>query len=137
MIEVDLEVAIGVAIAIVITIVLLVTRPQFVKKDPAKPKSDKVRQLETRLKMVAGLEVVDVLNELADAYKADGRIQDCERTLRDLLAVVEGEVGDQDPLLVPILEKYSKVLQQMQHTAEARVLHERATAINEQQRRRR
>ncbi len=130
---IDIQIVIGVAIAAVITAVLLVTRPRFVKKGPVRPKSDKVRQLETQLKMVAGLDVVDVLSELADAYRVDGRIEECERTYRDLLAAVEREVGDQDPLLVPILEKYSKVLQGMEHTAEARVLRERARAINEAQ----
>lgn len=86
--------------------------------------------------MVAGLDVVDVLNELAEAYRADGRMEECERTYRDLLAAVEREVGDQDPLLVPILEKYSKVMQGMEHSAEAKVLRERARAINEAHRRR-
>lgn len=88
-----------------------------------------LKELELRVKMGGGLEMISVFLELADAYSGLGRFNEAESTMRKALTLAENEFGKKNPGLIPILKQYAGILAGMDRRVEADNMLRRAGEI--------
>ncbi|MBK9145457.1 MAG: tetratricopeptide repeat protein [Candidatus Melainabacteria bacterium] len=88
-----------------------------------------LKELELRVKMGGGLEMISVFLELADAYSGLGRFNEAESTMRKALTLAENEFGKKNPGLIPILKQYAGILAGMNRRVEADNMLRRAGEI--------
>lgn len=88
-----------------------------------------LKELELRVKMGGGLEMISVFLELADAYSGLGKFNEAESTMRKALTLAENEFGKKNPGLIPILKQYAGILAGMNRRVEADNMLRRAGEI--------
>lgn len=99
-----------------------------------KAREDEARQIEIKIRMASGLNVVNDFNDLAGVYISLDRFYDAEGCMRKALAITENELGQSDPTLIPILENYAKLLDLMNRSIEADKLRKRAEELSSRRR---
>ncbi|MCA9803944.1 MAG: tetratricopeptide repeat protein [Cyanobacteria bacterium HKST-UBA02] len=117
---------ITVCFTLVLTVLVysLIVRPVVKRR-----KEEGLRELELRVKMGGGLEMISIFLELADAYSGLGRHNEAESTMRKALTLAENEFGKKNPGLIPILKQYAGILAGMNRQVEAENLLKRAREI--------
>lgn len=123
---------IGLAIIVVIAVVVRVQA--HTKQKITRAREQEARDLEVKIRMSTGLEVINDFNELALVYCQLNRLNDAELCMRKALSIAEKELGQLDPTLLPILENYASVLTKMNRTAEAEDMRRRAHDLLARQR---
>lgn len=127
----NLGAIVAIGAAIVIPIILLLTKKvvdvQHERQNEALNRE--ARELEIKLRMSSGLSVVNDFNELARVYIALNRLADAEKCMQKALSITENELGQSDPSLVPILENYANILDQMNRKVEATKIRKRAKDV--------
>lgn len=112
------------ALVLMVLIYSLIVRPVVKRR-----KEEGLRELELRVKMGGGLEMISVFLELADAYSGLGRHNQAESTMRKALTLAENEFGKKNRGLIPILEQYAGILAAMNRQVEADSMLKRAREI--------
>ncbi len=126
----DNGLTIGIVVAVIAVIgIALKTVLNIQHNKVIKQREDQVRELEIKVRMSSGLDVVTDFNDLARAYILLNRLNDAEGCMRKAVAIIESELGQRDPTLVPILDNYASVLDKMNRTVEAERMRKRAREI--------
>ncbi len=121
--------AIGAAIVIPI-ILIVMNRAVSVKQERViNEREREARELEIKIRMSSGLDVVNDFNELARVYLELDRAADAEQCMQKAVGITESELGRMDPALIPILENYANVLEKMNRRVEAEKIRKRAGEI--------
>lgn len=126
----EISIAIGIVLAIVISAAIVIRQKVYGPEGSAtKARLKEVRDLEIKVRMTRGLDVINEFNDLARAYIALGRLNDAEGCMRKALSIAENELGQKDPTLIPLLENYASVLEKMNRSVEAEAMHKRADSL--------
>jgi tetratricopeptide (TPR) repeat protein len=121
--------AIGAVIVIPIVLIVM-NRAVSVKQERVTNEREReARELEIKIRMSSGLDVVNDFNELARVYLELDRAADAEQCMQKAVGITESELGRMDPALIPILENYANVLEKMNRRVEAEKIRKRASEI--------
>ena len=90
-----------------------------------------VRELEVKIRMNRGPELVEDLRSLAQLYIRLGRRWDAEQALRRAMLISETELGRLNPTVIPVLEDYARLLSQMNRKREATALQKQIEEISD------
>ena len=116
---------VGIAFFVVTVTMILVARslreymPLVRRKRAQQPPPPGARELEVKIKLSAGPNVLDDLHELASMYAKAGQYDEAMRYCLQAIQVAENHFGKTSETLVPILKLYSRVLKRMHRHAEA------------------
>ncbi len=131
----DFGLTVGTAIAVIVSVIVVVkTIMVGTQRKVTKAKENEARQLEIKIRMASGLDVINDFNELAHVYITLDRLYDAEGCMRKALSITENELGQLDPTLIPILENYAKLLDLMNRKVEADKLRKRAEELSSRKR---
>lgn len=78
-----------------------------------------LKELEVRVRMGSGEQLIDDLRALAQLYIKSGRPWDAEQTLRRACHISQQNWGQRNPLLIPVMEDLTIMLDKLHRTKEA------------------
>ena len=107
--------------------------PMKKKENP----EERIRELQIKIRMANGMEIMDSFVELAQVYESLDRLYEAESALSKALALAEREMGKENVALIPILDVYSFVLARMNRKIESGTMRKRADEIRKSQRQKR
>jgi len=126
----DNTLTIGIMLAVIVTVGIVAKTLLGVRETKiVQEREREARELELKIRMSSGLDVITEFNELARVYVLLNRLSDAENCMRKALAITENELGQMDPTLVPILQNYADVLDKMNRTVESERMRKRAREI--------
>lgn len=97
-----------------------------------KSREQEAKQLETKISIGGGIELIDDFCQLARVYAKLGRLADAESTMRKALTLAENEYGKANPILKPYLKKYANILNKCNRGIEAGNIMKRAKELGKQ-----
>lgn len=131
----DFGLTVGTTIALIVSVIIVIkTISVRTQRKITKARLDEAREIEIRIRMASGLDVINEFNELARVYISLDRLYDAEECMRKALSITENELGQSDPTVVPILENYAKLLDLMNRTVEADKFRKRAEDVSSRHR---
>lgn len=101
------------------------------KRRKQQERLESARELEIKVRMAKGVEVIDDLRTLAEVYRQSQRFEEAEGYLRQALFIGEREYGSESSMLVPVLNDYAKILKSMRRTAESAKIRARSRQLAE------
>jgi hypothetical protein len=100
------------------------------RSKPGKVSAKNIGELEVRIKLNSGADVLEDMVSLIRIYRKANRFEDAERYCRQAVQIAEAEGGTESKTLVPVLNEYANVLTGMRRKVEADKMKERAKKIS-------
>jgi short subunit dehydrogenase-like uncharacterized protein len=116
------------AIVVVIALVALAGLWTFLT-GPASPMAagwrDQARELEVKIRLGHGMDVVPDLLALSQLQSRLGKRWDAEQSLQRALKICQHEVGELSPQTIAVMEDYAALMAKMNRRAEAKSMRKR------------